>query len=161
MARRRITSKPGLFGTVYYYDAEGNPIGKSRPGLVGETRVYTDQNGAYVGKSRPGFLAKDVYTDADHNEITSYGSICGDVHFQNGTPIGRTTPGFLGTKYTMLDEEDASEEGCCQEEDCDFDVKSYKPRYNQFKLVKTLQIIVLSLVIFMIALCVFAIVILN
>lgn len=107
MARKRITSRPGLFGTVYYYDESGKPVGKSRPGLFEGTRVYTDQNGRYAGKSRPGFLAKEVFTDADHNHITSYEGICGDVHFHDGAPIGSTRPGFFGFEHTTLETEDA------------------------------------------------------
>ena len=60
MGRKHVRSRPGLFGTVYYYDEHGNPIGKSRPGLLEGTRVYTDENGRYAGKSRPGFFAKEV-----------------------------------------------------------------------------------------------------
>ena len=64
MARKYVKRRPGLFGMVYYYDENGNPVGKSRPGLIEGTRVYTDQNGGYTGKSRPGFLAKSVFTNA-------------------------------------------------------------------------------------------------
>ena len=39
MARKYVKSRPGLFGMVYYYDDNGKPIGKSRPGLIEGTRV--------------------------------------------------------------------------------------------------------------------------
>lgn len=58
MARKYVKSRPGLIGMVYYYDENGKPIVKSRPGLIEGIRVYTDQNGRYAGKSRPGFLSK-------------------------------------------------------------------------------------------------------
>lgn len=106
MARRRIKSRPGLFGTVYYYDENGNPIGKSRPGLIEGTRVYTDQNGNYAGKSRPGFLSKEVFTDTDGNSITSYDDLFGEVHFKNGAPVGHTRPGFFDSEFTTLEAED-------------------------------------------------------
>lgn len=106
MARKRIKSRPGLFGTVYYYDENGNPIGKSRPGLIEGTRVYTDQNGKYAGKSRPGFLSKEVFTDTDGNSIASYDDLFGEVHFKNDTPVGRTRPGFFDSEYTTLEIED-------------------------------------------------------
>ena len=96
------------FGEVLiHYDENGNPIGKSRPGLIDGTRVYMDQNGRYAGKSRPGFLAKEVFTDTEHNYITSYDSLLGEVHFKNGVPVGHTRPGFLDSAYTTLEEEDA------------------------------------------------------
>ena len=106
MARKYVKSRPGLFGMVYYYDENGKPIGKSRPGLIEGTRVYTDQNGRYAGKSRPGFLSKEVYTDADHNYITSYGAPLGDIHFKNGTPIGRSRLGLFGSSHPSLEIED-------------------------------------------------------
>ena len=117
MAKKRITSKPGLFGTVYYYDEKGRPVGKSRPGLFEGTRVYTDQNGRYAGKSRPGFFAREVFTDADHNHITSYKGLAGDLHFRNGVPIGQTTPGFFGLKHTTLEAEEELLEDDYFEED--------------------------------------------
>lgn len=117
MARRRIKSRPGLFGMTYYYDEKGTPIGKSRPGLLEGTRVYTDLQGNYVGKSRPGILAKEVYMDAEQNQITSYEGLLGDVHYQNGVPIGHTSPGFFDSAYTTLEEN----EEISQEEDPWFD----------------------------------------
>ena len=83
MGRKHVKSRPGLFGTVYYYDEHGNPIGKSRPGLLEGTRVYTGENGRYAGKSRPGFFAKEVFTDTDNNHITSYDSLCGEIGIGN------------------------------------------------------------------------------
>ena len=82
MGKRRIKSRPGLFGMVYYYDENGNPIGKSRPGLIDGTRVYMDQNGRYAGKSRPGFLAKEVWRIADG---VSFSVRCYDVQISRNT----------------------------------------------------------------------------
>lgn len=103
MARKRIKSRPGLFGTVYYYDENGDCIGKSRPGLLDGSRVYTDQNGRYAGKSRTGIFAKEVFTDTERNRVTSYDSLFGEVHFQNGVPAGNTKPGFFGCEHTELE----------------------------------------------------------
>ena len=179
MAKKRITSRPGLFGTVYYFDENGNPVGKSRPGLFEGTRVYTDQNGQYAGKSRPGFLAKEVFTDADHNHITSYEGLCGDIHFKNGSPIGHTRPGFFGFKHTTLEaenelpeeeyyEEDYFTEDIAEEweesEDDDLyevDHKDYPPQVSQCTVVKNLQLFVLCLVVCMVIACIYAIVRLN
>ena len=171
MARRHIKSRPGLFGTVYYYDENGNPIGKSRPGLLEGTRVYTDQNGRYAGKSRPGFLAKEVFTDTEHNHITAYDSLCGEVHFKNGVPVGHSRPGFFDTEYTTLETEDESYEGEAYAEDLiDYveDVRAEEKDYteddtrvSQYTVVKNLQLFVLCLVICMIIACVYAIVRFN
>ena len=171
MARRHIKSRPGLFGTVYYYDENGNPIGKSRPGLLEGTRVYTDQNGRYAGKSRPGFLAKEVFTDTEYNHITSYDSLCGEAHFKNGVPFGHSRPVFFDAEYTTLETEDESyEEEAYEEdlidsfEDVGTEKKDYAKddsRVSQYTVVKNLQLFVLCLVICMIIACVYAIVRFN
>ena len=163
MARKYIKSRPGLFGTVYYYDENGKPIGKSRPGLIEGTRVYTDQNGNYAGESRPGYLSKEVYKDADHNYITSYGTPFGDIHFENGSPIGRSRPGLFGASYTSLEiedeiyedefcegETDSIEEDFTQEEpyeEYDEDYEEYTPQATSRTVVKKLKSLVLFLVI--------------
>lgn len=176
MGRRHVKSRPGLFGTVYYYDEHGNPIGKSRPGLLEGTRVYTDENGRYAGKSRPGFFAKEVFTDADHNHITSYDSLCGEVHFKNGVPVGHTRPGFFDSAYTTLEVEDESDEEGLYDEDYfegdladsfeddeaeEADCVEDDPKVSQYTVVKNLQMFVLCLVICMIIACVYAIVRFN
>ena len=178
MAKKRITSRPGLFGTVYYYDENGRPVGKSRPGLLEGTRVYTDQNGRYAGKSRPGFLAKEVFTDTEHNHITSYDSLLGEVHFKNGTPVGHTRPGFFDSAYTTLDEEEeiVEEEYCEDElyiedeelldayEDEDVEeaeYEKYSPEVSQYTVVRNLQLFVLCLVICMVIAVIYAIVKFN
>ena len=180
MARKRITSRPGLFGTVYYYDENGKPVGKSRPGLLEGTRVYTDQNGKYAGKSRPGFLAKEVFTDADHNHITSYEGLCGDIHFQNGVPVGHTRPGFFGFDRTTIEtddddsfeeeyyEEDYFTEGITEEWDetedddlCEDDHEEHTQQASQYTIVKNLQLFALCLVTCVVIACIYAIVRLN
>lgn len=176
MARRHVKSRPGLFGTVYYYDENGNPIGKSRPGLLEGTRVYTDQDGRFAGKSRPGVLAKEVFTDTEHNHITSYDSLYGEVHFKNGVPVGHTRPGFFDSAYTTLEVEDESDEEGLYDEDyfegdlADFfegdeteeaDYVEDDPKVSQYTVVKNLQMFVLCLVICMIIACAYAIVRFN
>ena len=178
MAKKRITIRPGLFGTVYYYDEIGRPVGKSRPGLPEGTRVYTDQNGRYAGKSRPGFLAKEVFTDTEHNHITSYDSLFGEVHFKNGTPVGHTRPGFFDSAYTTLDEDEEIVGDECYEEDPyredeelldayeDEDIEEteydeYSPEVSQHTVVRNLQLFVLCLVICMVIAVVYAIVKFN
>ena len=106
MAKKRITSKPGLFGVIYYYDEDGKLIAKSRPGLIKGTRVYTDPNGKQIGKSRPGVLSEEVFVDCDKNVITSYNDIFGSFYMQNGKSIGRTKPGVFGSSHTSLETDD-------------------------------------------------------
>ena len=48
-------SRPGLFGTMKHYDANGNKIGESRPGFFGSMNNY-DANGHKVGHSSPGLF---------------------------------------------------------------------------------------------------------
>lgn len=160
MGRQQMKSRPGLFGTVYYYDENGKPIGKSRPGLIEGTRVYTDQKGRYAGKSRPGFLAKEVFTDTEHNHITSYDSLCGEVHFRNGVPVGRTRPGFFGSAYTTLETED---ENCGTDFIADtqadeVDHAEYDAKISQQTVVRDLMLFALCLAICMVIACVFAII---
>lgn len=163
MGRQQMKSRPGLFGTVYYYDENGKPIGKSRPGLLEGTRVYTDQKGRYAGKSRPGFLAKEVFTDTEHNHITSYDSLCGEVHFRNGVPVGRTRPGFFGSAYTTLETEDESDiedlTGCFEDAETEEeDYAQYDPKMYQHMVVRNLRLFALCLAICMVIACIYAIV---
>ena len=189
MGKRRIKSRPGLFGMVYYYDENGNPIGKSRPGLIDGTRVYMDQNGRYAGKSRPGFLAKEVFTDTDNNHITSYDSLFGEVHYKNGKPIGHSRPGFFDSEYTTLEEEDECyeedllEDEFYEEEDLldeeydddedeyveddteelcdDTETEEYSPKATQYTVVRNLQLFFLCIVICMVIAVVYAIIKFN
>jgi hypothetical protein len=169
MARRNIRSRPGFFGTIYYYEENGNPIGKSRPGLFERTRVYTDQNGRYAGKSRPGFLVKEVFTDEEHNYLTSYEGIGGDVHFRGGVPIGRTGPEFLGAECTVLETADECPEeeyygnGCFEDdlteenEHHDVDCNAYNLQANRYTVMKNLRLLVLCLGISMVIALVYVI----
>lgn len=106
MAKKRITSRPGLFGIIYYYDEDGKLIAKSRPGLIKGTRVYTDPNGKQIAKSRPGVLCEEVFVDCDKNVITSYNDIFGSFYMQNGKSIGRTKPWVFGSSHTSLETDD-------------------------------------------------------
>ena len=173
MARKYVKSRPGLFGMVYYYDENGKPIGKSRPGLIEGTRVYTDQNDRYAGKSRPGFLSKEIYKDADHNYITSYGAPLGDIHFKKGTPIGRSRPGLFGYFHTSLEIEDEICEDDFYEDETDFmeedfaeepyeesedeDYEEYLPQTTSSTVGEKLKSLFLFLVICAVFICIYAI----
>ena len=124
MAKKRITSRPGLFGIIYYYDEDGKLIAKSRPGLIKGTRVYTDPNGKQIAKSRPGVLCEEVFVDCDKNVITSYNDIFGSFYMQNGKSIGRTKPWVFGSSHTSLETDDEF----CDDEFCEdefYDEESY------------------------------------
>ena len=105
MPKKQIKSKPGLFGTVYYYDENGEPLGKSRPGLIQGSRVYTDNNGRHVGQSHRGIFSKEVFTDVDGDRIRTHDDLFGEVHRKNGKTVGRTKYGLFSTSYLTLDDD--------------------------------------------------------
>lgn len=118
MAKKRITSKHGLFGYIYHYDENGKCIGKSRASLMGDGKVHYDARGKQVGRSRPGFFAKEVYHDEENERyISSYEGLTGDVYFDNGTPVGVSHSGFNGTEYTTLAVEDESDKAYFTEDE--------------------------------------------
>lgn len=130
MAKKRITSKPGLFGYTYHYDERGKRIGKSRPRIVGDGDVYYDAEGEQVGKSRPGVFAKSVYIDQkERRRISSYEGWSGDVHFEDGSPIGVSYSGFFDEEYTILNIDDEVEEDLIQDEYLDDSQESAE--YNE------------------------------
>lgn len=43
MAKKEITSRPGLFGTTVHYDSNGRKVGESRPGLFGSKKTKWDK----------------------------------------------------------------------------------------------------------------------
>ena len=107
MRKKRITSRPGLFGMTYHYE-DGKYVGKSRPGLFGDREIHYDADGNQVGTSRPGFFAEEVYHDEINDRyISSYKGLTGMIHRTNGQTIGKTTPGFFDTSYSSFDEDDS------------------------------------------------------
>lgn len=103
MAKKRITSKPGLFGMTYHYE-NGKYIGKSRPGLLGNRKIHYDADGRQIGTSRPGTLAEEVHYDKRNKRfISTYEGPTGKIHMSNGRPVGKTTPGILGTNYSSIE----------------------------------------------------------
>ena len=55
MAKKEITSRPGLFGTTNHYDSRGRKVGESRPGLFGTVNHY-DAKGKKSAEVIPDFL---------------------------------------------------------------------------------------------------------
>lgn len=122
MAKKRITSKHGLFGMVYHYDENGKCVGKSRPGLLGDRKIHYDADGRQVGTSRPGFFSEEVHYDAKNKRyISSYRGLTGMIHRSNGRTVGKTTPGLFDTRYSTFEEDDTPLEDYADEELFDYD----------------------------------------
>lgn len=119
MAKRRITSRKGLFGITYHYDESGRQIGKSRPGLFGDNDVHFDGNGRKAGVSRPGLFSNRVH-HVGNRYISSNEGLFSIFHRSNGKTIGKTRKGFFGTEYIDI-ECDESEELYFEDEYCDYD----------------------------------------
>lgn len=118
MAKKRITSRPGLFGMVYHYDESGKIIGKTRPGLFGDRKIHFDAAGHQIGTSRPGLWAKEVrYDKRTKSHISSYDTFFGEVHRSNGRTVGKTVPGLFDTEYSSLEDEVVSlyDDQSCEE----------------------------------------------
>lgn len=106
MAKKRIVSKPGLFGITYHYE-NGRYIGKTRPGLLGNRKIHYDADGRQMGTTRPGVLSDEVHYDAKNKRyITSYQGLTGKTHFLNGRPVGRTVNGLFDTSYSSIEKND-------------------------------------------------------
>ena len=105
MSKKRVKTKKGIFGIEYYYDENGKAIGKSRPSLSGDRRVYTDKNGKVIGKSRPSAFAEAIYHDIENNKnITTYPTLTGKAHYENGRAVGHTAPDVFGSVTTLYEE---------------------------------------------------------
>ena len=70
MAKKEITSRPGLFGTVNHYDSKGHKIGESRPGFFGTTNHY-DAKGHKVGSSMTGSFGNTTHWDTKGHKVGS------------------------------------------------------------------------------------------
>ena len=109
MAKRRITSKPGLFGMTYHYE-NGKYVGKSRPGLLGDRKIHYNAEGRQIGTSRPGVLSDEVHYDAENKRyISSYQGLAGTIHTSNGRPVGKTVHSVFGTSYSSVEDTELNE----------------------------------------------------
>ena len=77
-------SRPGLFGSINHYDANGKKVGESRSGFFSGMNDY-DANGKKIGHSSPFFFGGMNHYD------------------NNGHKVGENRPGFgvLPVKRTM------------------------------------------------------------
>ena len=69
MAKKEITSRPGLFGTTQHYDSRGRKVGESRLGLFGSVNHY-DAKGRKVG-SMTGSFGNTTHWDEKGHRIGS------------------------------------------------------------------------------------------
>ena len=128
MAKKRIRSRPGLWGMTYHYDEDGNFLGKSRPSLLGNGTVHTDRKGNYAGYTRPGFLAEEVHYDAKNKRhVTSYPGLIGEYHTAGGRPVGKSVPGFFDTQYTEYDDVEELYEAVYDDGESDAGEETAKP----------------------------------
>ena len=100
----KVSSRPGLFGTVNHYNEKGEKIGESRPGFFGVTNHY-DANGRKTGSSMKGAFGWSLHYDAKGNRSgTSYEGFFGTSHYDNkGNHIGNTYSGVFGNRHSILD----------------------------------------------------------
>lgn len=100
----KVTSRPGMFGTMNHYDSKGKKIGESRPGMFGTTNHY-DAKGRKTGSSAPGIFASQVhYDNKGHKTGSSYNGLFDTDHYDaKGNPVGHTHNSGFGTKQSNFD----------------------------------------------------------
>ena len=87
-----IRTEKGLYGILYHYDASGNRVGESRPGLFDGEYNHISYDNGYEGYSTPGITADLIHYDAE-------GSVSG---FSIDGPIAMThygLDGYAGASY--------------------------------------------------------------
>lgn len=52
---KKISSRPGMFGSTNHYDEHGRKIGEGRQGLFGDT-IHYDARGRKIGEKPSGFI---------------------------------------------------------------------------------------------------------
>ncbi|MGM9579024.1 MAG: hypothetical protein ACI3VS_06515 [Evtepia sp.] len=89
---KKITSRPGLFGSTVHYDENGKKIGTSYSGAF-KTDHY-DANGHRVGSSYNGSFCNDHYDAKGHSAGRTYkGSFVSDHYDKNGHKTGSSLRG--------------------------------------------------------------------
>ena len=100
---KKITSIPGLFGTVTHYDERGKKIGSSVKGSF-KTDHY-DSKGRKVGSTYSGRLKSDHYDSSGHKVSSSYHGTLTTDHYSGSHKTGSTRKGFGRTVETFMDED--------------------------------------------------------
>lgn len=104
MAKKEITSRPGLFGTANHYDSRGKKTGESRPGLFSSVNHY-DAKGMKVGSSYTGGHGNTTCWDAKgRKQGSSQAGEFSTHHYDTKVHrVEKTEPGWFGQKKTKWD----------------------------------------------------------
>ncbi len=95
---KKVTSRPGIFGTMNHYDEKGRKIGESHPNSWGGMNHY-DSSGAKVGESHENFWGGTTHRDAHGNKTgeSNENFWGGTTHYDTrGNKVGESYEGFLG-----------------------------------------------------------------
>ena len=99
---KKITSIPGLFGTVTHYNEKGQKIGSSSKGSF-KTDHY-DAKGHKVGSTYSGKFKSDHYDVSGYKVGSSYhGSMTID-HYRGNRKVGKSYKGFGKTVESFFDD---------------------------------------------------------
>ena len=84
---KKVTGRPGLFGTTNHYDANGKKIGSSSPGMFA-SQVHYDAKGRKTGST-----------------YGSCSSLFGADHYDSrGHKVGDSHSGWLGSTHSEFDD---------------------------------------------------------
>lgn len=100
---KKITSIPGLFGTVTHYDERGRKIGSSITGSF-KTDHY-DTKGRKIGSTYSGRLISDHYDSSGHKVGSSYHGALTTDHYRGSRKLGASRKSFGRTVETFMDED--------------------------------------------------------
>ena len=102
--KQKITSRPGLFGSINHYDQKGHKIGSSRQGIFGST-IHYDAKGHKVGSSWNSPTRSDHYDAQGHRAGKSYHGSFSSTHYDTGGHrVGKTTKGGFGRKDSWFED---------------------------------------------------------
>ena len=99
---KKITSIPGLFGTVTHYDERGRKIGSSSKGSF-KTNHY-DAKGHRVGSTYSGKLKSDHYDFSGRKVSSSYHGSMATDHYSGNRKVGKSYKDFGKTVKSFFDE---------------------------------------------------------
>ena len=100
---KKITSIPGLFGTITHYDERGHKIGSSSKGSF-KTDHY-DAKGHRIGSKYSGKLKSVHYSSSGEKVGSSYHGSFSTDHYSGNRKIGTSRKGFGRSIETFIDED--------------------------------------------------------
>jgi hypothetical protein len=89
---KKITSIPGLFGTIIHYNEKGQKVGSSVKGSF-KTGHY-DVKGRKVGSTYSGRLKSDHYDTSGRKVGSSYHGAITTDHYSGNRKVGKSHKGF-------------------------------------------------------------------